>query len=111
MNNLYIVVAGFLFLNVVVGLWRAMRGPDPADRLVSTQLFGTAAAAIMLLLAESQSTAELRYVGLMFAALTAVTVVAFVRLTDLREAMEADWLSDEMSHGEMNKKSAKRKEE
>lgn len=90
MSNFYTLVAGFLFLNLVAGLWRALRGPDPADRLMASQLFGTTAAAIFLLLAQANNAAELRSVALMFAALTVVTVVAFVRLTDLRETAEIE---------------------
>lgn len=77
----YGVVAAFLFLTVVAGLWRALRGPDPADRLVAAQLFGTTAAAIMLLLAELGGPPGVRYIALVFSSLAVVTVVAFVRLT------------------------------
>lgn len=80
METLYGGVAAFLFLTVVVGLWRALRGPDPADRLVAAQLFGTTSAAIMLLLAELGGSPGVRYIALVFSSLAVVTVVAFVRL-------------------------------
>ncbi|MEX0617985.1 MAG: monovalent cation/H+ antiporter complex subunit F [Pseudohongiellaceae bacterium] len=90
MTEFYLAMAGILFLNVVAGLWRVLRGPDPADSLVAAQLFGTTAAAILLLLAEAGNRPELRDVSLVFAALTVVAVVAFVRLSNLRDGAEDD---------------------
>ena len=80
MTTFYTGAAAFLFLTVIVGLWRVVKGPDPADRLMAAQLFGTTAAAIMLLLAERGQTPGLRYLALVFASLAVVTVVAFSRL-------------------------------
>lgn len=82
--------AAFLFLTLVVGLWRALRGPDPADRLMAAQLFGTTAAAILLLLAEAGGPSGLRHLALVFASLAVVTVVAFVRLAWTDEPAEED---------------------
>lgn len=82
MNSFYSVVAVFLFLNIVVGLWRAVRGPDAGDRLMAAQVFGTTTAAILLLLAQAQNDPSLRYVSLVFAALTVVAVVAFVVMNE-----------------------------
>jgi multicomponent Na+:H+ antiporter subunit F len=80
MTTFYTGAAAFLFVTVVAGLWRVLKGPDPADRLMAAQLFGTTAAAIMLLLAELGQTPGLRYLALVFASLTVVSVVAFARL-------------------------------
>lgn len=88
MTSFYTVAAAFLFLMVVAGLWRAVRGPDPADRLMAAQLFGTNAAAIMLLLAEGGGPPGSRYLALVFSALGVVTVVAFVRLAWTDEPAE-----------------------
>jgi len=66
-------------LNLGAGMWRVVRGPTPADRMLAAQLFGTTAVAVLLLLAESTATAVLRDVALLFALLAAVTAVAFVR--------------------------------
>jgi multicomponent Na+:H+ antiporter subunit F len=72
-------VAAFLLLTVLAGLWRVLRGPDPADRLMAAQLFGTTVVAILLLLAEALATPALRHAGLVFASLGAVTIAAYVR--------------------------------
>lgn len=90
MTAFYLGAAGFLFLTVVAGLWRALRGPDPADRLMAAQLFGTTAAAIMLLLAEAGGPPGSRYLALVFSSLAVVTVVAFVRLAWPQQSAEED---------------------
>lgn len=61
-------------------MWRVLRGPTAADRMLAAQLFGTTAVAVLLLLAETSGVAALRDVALVFALLAAVTAVAFVRL-------------------------------
>jgi multicomponent Na+:H+ antiporter subunit F len=68
-----------LLLNLLAGLWRALRGPTAADRLLVIQLFGTTAVAVLLLQASAGGVDALRDVALVFALLAAVTVVAFVR--------------------------------
>lgn len=77
--NLPLVVAAFLLLNLGAGLWRVMRGPTAADRMLSAQLFGTTAVAVLLLLAEGTDSPPLRDVALVFALLAAVAAVAFVQ--------------------------------
>lgn len=79
MATFYSVIAVLLLLMLVAGLWRVLRGPGPADRMMAAQLFGTTAVAILLLLAEGLDALALRYVALVFALLAAVAVVAFVR--------------------------------
>ena len=79
MEILYLTLALFLLLNLSTGLWRVLRGPTAADRMLAAQLFGTTAVAILLLLAQVSDNAALRDVALVFALLAAVTVVAFVR--------------------------------
>jgi multicomponent Na+:H+ antiporter subunit F len=69
----------FLLVNLVAGLWRAVRGPTQADRLLLAQLFGTTAVAILLLQARATALPALRDVALVFALLSAITAVAFVR--------------------------------
>lgn len=61
-------------------MWRVLRGPTAADRMLAAQLFGTTAVAILVLLAEGSDAPALRDVALVFALLAAVTAVAFVRL-------------------------------
>lgn len=79
MNVLLLGVAAFLLLNLAAGLWRVMRGPTAADRMLAAQLFGTTAVAVLLLLAEGMAEPALRDIALVFALLAAVAAVAFVR--------------------------------
>ncbi|MEN8177830.1 MAG: monovalent cation/H+ antiporter complex subunit F [Pseudomonadota bacterium] len=79
MQTLYLVLALFLLLNLVAGMWRILRGPTAADRMLAAQLFGTTAVASLLLLAQASGNSYLRDVALVFALLAAVTAVAFVR--------------------------------
>ena len=79
MQTLYLVLALFLLLNLGAGMWRVLRGPTAADRMLAAQLFGTTAVATLLLLAQAYGKAALRDVALVFALLAAVTAVAFVR--------------------------------
>lgn len=78
--QLFNLALGLLLLMTLGGgIWRALRGPSAADRMLSVQVFGTAAVAVLLLLAEALGQAALRDVALAFALLAAVTAVAFVR--------------------------------
>jgi multicomponent Na+:H+ antiporter subunit F len=79
MQMLILALALFLMLNLGAGMWRVLRGPTAADRMLAAQLFGTTAVAILLLLAEASGSAGLRDVALVFALLAAVTAVVFVR--------------------------------
>lgn len=79
MQPLYFALALFLLLNLGAGMWRILRGPTAADRMLAAQLFGTTAVAVLLLLAQATDNAALRDVALLFALLAAVTAVAFVR--------------------------------
>ena len=79
MTLLYLVLALVLILTLAAGLWRILRGPTPADRMLAAQVFGTTAVAVLLLLAEAAGQPAVRDVALVFALLAAVTMVAFVR--------------------------------
>ena len=79
MASLYSGLALFLLLTLVAGLWRVLRGPTAADRMLAAQLFGTTSVACVLLLAQAFEQPSLRDVALVFALLAAVTAVAFVR--------------------------------
>jgi multicomponent Na+:H+ antiporter subunit F len=79
MESLYLGLALFLLLNLGAGMWRILRGPTSADRMLAAQLFGTTAVAMLLLLAQATGNAALRDVALVFALLAAVTAAAFVR--------------------------------
>jgi len=79
MQTLYFALALFLLLNLCAGMWRVLRGPSTADRMLAAQLFGTTVVAILLLLAQASGNPALRDVALVFALLAAVTAVAFVQ--------------------------------
>lgn len=79
MGELYVGVAVFLLLNILVGLVRVLLGPTSADRMLSAQLFGTTGAATLLLLAQGLSLPALRDVALVLVLASVVAVVAFVR--------------------------------
>jgi len=71
------VFALFLGANLVAGLWRVVRGPTAADRLLGPQLFGTTGIALLLLLAEALGAPSLRDVALVLAVLALLTAAAF----------------------------------
>lgn len=73
------LLAAVLLLTILVGLYRVVRGPTMADRLLSIQLFGTAGTAIMLLLAQAQNEPALRDAALLLALLAAVVSAALVQ--------------------------------
>ena len=79
METFYSGLALFLLLTLVAGLWRVLRGPTAADRMLAGQLFGTTAVACLLLMAQALDSPALRDVALVFALLAVVTAVAFVR--------------------------------
>ena len=79
MQTLYLALALFLLLNLCAGMWRILRGPSIADRMLAGQLFGTTAVAILLLLSQATESSAVRDVALVFALLAAVTAVAFVQ--------------------------------
>jgi multicomponent Na+:H+ antiporter subunit F len=75
----YLALATFLVVTMAVALIRVLRGPDPADRLLTAQLFGTTGVAVLLLLAEGTGSGALHNVGLVFALLAVLIVVCYVR--------------------------------
>ncbi len=79
MQILYLTLALFLLLNISVGMYRIIRGPSTADRMLAAQLFGSTAVAILLLLTLATGNSALRDVALLLALLAAVTAVAFVQ--------------------------------
>lgn len=79
MAELYLGIAGFLVLNVLLGLIRVFRGPTRADRMLVAQLFGTTGVAVLLLLAQARQAWALHDVALVYAVLAGVSVVVLVR--------------------------------
>ena len=73
-----------LLLSILAGLFRVLRGPAPAERMLAAQLFGTAAVAIVLILSQLMAMPALLDVALVFAFLAAVSLLAFVVLAGRR---------------------------
>ncbi|PFG09417.1 MULTISPECIES: monovalent cation/H+ antiporter complex subunit F [unclassified Marinobacter] len=74
------MLATILLASIAVGLWRVVRGPSRADRLLAVQLFGTTGAAVLLLLAHGQGQPALIEAALVLAVLAAVLSAALVQL-------------------------------
>lgn len=83
-------IALFLFLNLIVGVWRILYGPTDADRILASQLFGTIAIMILVLFAQISGNNALLNVALLFASLAAVTAVAFVQSSAKKKDIEHD---------------------
>ena len=80
MSDFFADSAFALFITVLAGLVRILRGPTRADRMLAVQLFGTSGVAILLLLAQAYDSAPLNDVALVFTLLTGVATIAFIRL-------------------------------
>jgi multicomponent Na+:H+ antiporter subunit F len=78
MTGLLDALLALLVLSVLAGLWRLLRGPTDADRLLAPQLFGTAGVAALLVAADRLDAPALRDVALLLALLAVVTATAFV---------------------------------
>jgi len=90
MQTFLLLLSMFLMLNLIAGMWRILRGPTTADLMLAAQLFGTIAVALLLVLAEVSNQSSLRDVALIFALLSAVTAVAFVGRTQVKETHNHD---------------------
>jgi len=80
MQAVLMIVSLVVLLSVLAGTARVVRGPTAADRMLAALLFGTSGVAVLLLLGDAMAQPALKDVALVFAALAAVTSVAFVRL-------------------------------
>jgi multicomponent Na+:H+ antiporter subunit F len=78
MASFLICAAGFVLLTVAVGLFRILRGPAEADRMMAAQLIGTGGVAALLLLSVATETPPVVDVALMLALLAAFASVAFI---------------------------------
>ena len=75
-----IMLAAVLLLSIAAGLWRLVKGPTRADRMLAVQLFGTTGAAVLMLLAQGQNQPALIEAALVLAVLAAVISAALVQL-------------------------------
>jgi multicomponent Na+:H+ antiporter subunit F len=78
MAEALLAAAAAILLTVVVGLWRVLRGPSRADRLMAAQLLCTGGIATLVLVAHAGDRPAILDVALLLALLGAFTSVAFV---------------------------------
>lgn len=78
MSIFYNIIVLFLLLSLTIGMFRILRGPTSADRMLAAQMFGTTAVALLIILAQDTGILAILDTALVFALLAAVTVVAFV---------------------------------
>lgn len=71
--------AAILLLTVAASLWRVLRGPTGADRMMGAQLGGTAGVGVLALLAVASDQPAVLDVALVLALFAATAVVAFVK--------------------------------
>lgn len=78
MDVFFTIVVVFLLLNIALGLIRVWRGPTVADRLLTTQLFGTTGMAILLVLAGYLENLTFLNVAITFNVLAILLVIGLV---------------------------------
>lgn len=77
--NIYLMASVcVVLLSLIIGLIRVFIGPTPSDRMIVTQLFGTAGVAILILLSVSTGQSSLLNVAISLALLAPIALVAFV---------------------------------
>ncbi|MGI9325912.1 MAG: monovalent cation/H+ antiporter complex subunit F [Pseudomonadales bacterium] len=79
MSAVLLSMAMFLLLLLLGSMYRVLRGPSDADRMMAAQLYGTTAVAILLLLSFALEAPALIDVALVMALLAAIATIAFVR--------------------------------
>jgi multicomponent Na+:H+ antiporter subunit F len=78
MTEILLAAAFIVLLSVLAGLWRVLRGPRRADRLMAAQLLCTGGIAALLLAAGAYGEDAILDVALLLALLGAFASVAFV---------------------------------
>ena len=81
MSWMHTIFAMILLPAIVAGMFRILRGPTAADRMMTAQLFGTCGVAILLLLGTGMGSTVLLDIALVFALLAALATMTFVRRT------------------------------
>ncbi len=79
MEQIALSFAGLLFLTLGGGLWQAVRGTSAADSMLAVQLMGTTGVAVVALLGHAAHLRGSLDVALVFALLSGVAAVTFVR--------------------------------
>lgn len=81
MSWIHTIFALILLPAIATGMFRILRGPTAADRMMTAQLFGTCGVAILLLLSAGMNNPVLLDIALVFALLAALATVTFVSRT------------------------------
>ncbi len=81
MSWMHTVFALILLPAIAAGMFRILKGPTAADRMMTAQLFGTCGVAILLLLSAGMGNPVLLDIALVFALLAALAAMTFVRRT------------------------------
>ncbi|MBU0944898.1 MAG: multiple resistance and pH regulation protein F [Proteobacteria bacterium] len=81
MSWMHTIFALILLPAIATGMFRILRGPTAADRMMTAQLFGTCGVAILLLLSTGMGNPVLLDIALVFALLAALATITFVRRT------------------------------
>lgn len=81
MSWMHTIFALILLPAIAAGMFRILRGPTAADRMMTAQLFGTCGVAILLLLSVGMNNPSLLDIALVFALLAALATMTFVRRT------------------------------
>lgn len=90
MDVVFIIVSIFLLLNIALGLLRIWRGPTVADRLLTTQLFGTTGMAVLLVLAGYLQELTLLNVAITFNVLAILLVIGLFQVWKTRKEKSDD---------------------
>jgi len=72
-----LLASGCAMLTVIAGLWRILRGPTDADRMMAAQLLGSGGIAALLLLAAGMGNSAVVDAALSLSVLAAFASVAF----------------------------------
>jgi len=80
MEALYLGIAAFILLTLIIGGIRIALGPTKADQILVVQFFGTSGVAISLLISKGLPHPGLRDLALVLVALAAVGAAAFTRV-------------------------------
>ena len=79
MAEFLLAAAAFVVTMVALALWRVLRGPGAADRMMATQLLGTGGIAAVLLLGAATGEDAAVDIALTLALLAAFASFAFVK--------------------------------
>jgi len=77
--DFFLAAGAFILATVALGLFRILRGPGLADRIMAVQLLGSGGVAVLLLVAQANPTPGTKDVALVLGLLAAFVSVAFVK--------------------------------